>query len=65
MSTLLDSLRWGPDTHVVTPFGDHVWLKECFVYGRRMGVTDCCSFAQPCEWHAAIAKSQAPEKVPQ
>lgn len=50
----LESLRWKEDTKVVNAFGEHVWLKPCFLNGKRIGITDCCFVNSPCEWHFAL-----------
>lgn len=53
---LLSELRWGADMVVPCPFsGDPVWLKEFFVEGKRVGITECCFADAPCDWHAALA----------
>ena len=49
------SLRWDADMVVTSPFGERVWLKECFnEEGRRIGITECCLEDNPCEWHRSL-----------
>lgn len=54
---VLKALRWKPDMVVVNDFGETVWLKECYHEGKRIGITDCCEAADPCDWHKALAES--------
>ena len=38
---------------------DRVAKRTVFglLHGKRIGITDCCEEALPCEWHAALAKA--------
>ena len=56
LKKILDSLRWKEDMKVVNPFGDYVWLKPLYVEGERLGITDCCFVANPCEYHRILEK---------
>lgn len=47
----LASLRWEANTVVTNPMGDKVWLKSCFLEGKRIGITDCCFVDDPCSRH--------------
>ena len=51
---LLASLRWDEDMLVTNHFGERVWLKPCFDGATRIGITDCCHAADPCDWHRAM-----------
>ena len=54
--SVLRSLRWKEDTKVITPFGEHVWLKPCYnAVGKRIGITECCFVNDPCEHHKKVA----------
>lgn len=55
VDALLAALRRRPDTIICNPFGERVWLKECFSGKKRIGVTDCCPEDSPCEWHSALS----------
>jgi hypothetical protein len=52
---LLASLRWDVDQLVVNHDGEGMWLKAALdANGRRIGITDCCLSADPCEHHARV-----------
>lgn len=53
---LLASLRWECDSQIVNHFGEHVWLGPCLnSEGERIGITDCCFVADPCQRHGGRA----------
>jgi hypothetical protein len=54
---VLESLRWDADMIIENPFGERVWLKESYVDGKRVGITDCCPEEYPCEWHSAFRRT--------
>jgi len=66
-SLILQAMRWREDMIVVNDFGERVWLKALFVDrdyntvspetpgARRLGITDCCCAAFPCERHRTMA----------
>jgi len=58
---ILSSLRWGIDQQIINHEGYHVWLGPCFDTDgtTRLGITDCCFVADPCEHHAQIAASRS------
>jgi hypothetical protein len=44
---------------VVESFGVRVWLRDSFdSTGRRIGVIDCCTEANPCPWHEALGRAR-------
>ena len=52
---LLAALRWDVDQKVINHDGEHVWLKPSLdEAGKRIGITDCCPVANPCERHARL-----------
>lgn len=55
---ILNSLRWKEDMCIYNDFGEHVWLKPCFLDGVRIGITDCCFASHPCPHHR---EAQGPE----
>lgn len=58
---VLNSLRTDVDQKFFNHF-EWVWLKARFdKAGKRIGVTDCCEVAFPCQWHAAIEKANSKE----
>ncbi len=54
VTKLLDDLRWKPDMVITNYAGERVWLKEAYLNGQRVGVTDCCLADDPCDWHSAL-----------
>lgn len=49
---LLAALRWKDGDLVRNHFGERVWLKPCYdAVGQRVGITECCLEATPCERH--------------
>ena len=52
---LLDAMRWHADMVVTNAFGERVWLKPMIVDGKRIGITDCCCAAFPCDRHREVA----------
>lgn len=61
---LLGSLRWKADTLVTNYFGEVVWLKPCYLNGKRIGITDCCFVDDPCERHKDFSHSPESEEGP-
>lgn len=52
---LLDSLRWTEDMVITNYEGERVWLKPCYIDGKRVGITDCCLESDPCDYHKKLA----------
>lgn len=59
-TALLAGLRWREDMIITNYDGEVVWLGICYdKTGNRIGIRDCCLASEPCDHHAAIARSQA------
>jgi len=56
LKNLLKTLRWKEDMLVTNHFGEHVWLKPCFIDGKRIGITECCFADDPCQHHLFMSK---------
>ena len=58
--SMLAALRLDVDMVFVEPIsGERMWLKECHDdTGKRIGITECCLEAEPCDWHKSLAKAQ-------
>lgn len=54
LDSIIESLSWKPDTKVVNPFGEYVWLKRLFRDEKQIGITDCCFVAAPCRFHLQV-----------
>ncbi len=59
MKQILEALRWDVDMVVTNHDGERVWLKPALdETGKRIGITDCCPAADPCERHAQMGARQ-------
>ena len=47
IQALMESLRWHEDMAIWNYEGEYVWLKPCYVEGKRVGIEDCCLVAEP------------------
>jgi hypothetical protein len=52
---ILKSLRMDANQKFFNHF-DWVWLKKI-----KGGVSDCCLVADPCDWHAGVARVNSSE----
>ena len=53
---VLEGLRWHEDMVVLNYGGERVWLKPRLLDGVRIGITDCCPEATPCERHDTLRR---------
>lgn len=54
----LKDLRWEEDMVITNDEGERVWLKPCYIDGKRVGITDCCLESDPCDYHKKLASQK-------